>query len=66
MYNILPRYLSYIFKLQLVLSAFSLILGEPFLVSLSPLSKKEKFVGKIYREIVLHEGTNDQIIPRGK
>ena len=34
MYDILPRnYLSYIFELQLVLLAFSLILGDAFMVS---------------------------------
>ena len=66
---------SFIFESQLVPFAFSLILGDPFMVSLSfPLnygtgglfSKKNafywrtNFAGKIYREIVLHAGTNDQ------
>ena len=77
--NILSRnYLSYIFKFQLVPFAFSLILGDPFMVFPSPLKYGEggffpknafdggtNFVGKIYRGIVLDGGTIDQNIPRG-
>ena len=75
----LARKLSLIFEFQLVPFAFSLILGEPFMVSPPPpkewggglFSKKcfsggKNFMGKIYRGIALHGGINDQIIPRGK
>ena len=73
--NILPRnYVSYIFEFQLVPFDFSLTLGDPFMVSPSPLKYEEgglfsektlfmggdNFVWKIYRRIVLHEGTNDE------
>ena len=78
--NMLPRnYLSYIFEFQLVTFAFSLILGDPFMVSPPPLKYGERdfflknafhgrtnFVGKAYKGIVLHGGTNDLIMPRGK
>ena len=69
--NILPRsYLLYIFEFQIVLFAFSLILGDPFMVP-SPTAKvcfswEANFVGKIYSGIVLHNGTNNHIILRGK
>ena len=68
--NILPRsYLLYIFEFQLVLLAFSLILGDTFMVSPHPqvyFSWRTNLVGKIYRGIVLNGGTNDHIIPREK
>ena len=80
--NILPRnYLPYIFEFQLVLFPFSLILGNPFMVSPSPLKYGRgdyfpkmlfmwgggaNFVGEIYRVIVLHEETSDQKLLRGK
>ena len=78
--NILPRNcFSYIFEFQLVPLGFILILRDPFMVSPSPtkecgggvFSKKcfswgKIFVGKMYRGIVLHRGTNDQIVPTGK
>ena len=75
--NILPRsYLLYIFEFQLVFFAFSLVFGDPFRLSTPPpppLSSLKvcflwgtNFVGKIYREIVLHGGTDDHIIPSGK
>ena len=78
--NILPRiYLSYSFEFQLVLFAFSLIMGDPFMVSSSLRKYGEgqffptnafhggrgrNFVRTIYRGIVLDGGANDQNIPR--
>ena len=53
--NMLPSYLLYIFEFQLVFFAFSLLC----------FSRGINFAGKIYRQIVLHDGTNDHIIPRG-
>ena len=59
--NILPRsYLIYIFELELVLFASSLILGDPFMM-LPPAPKVcfswgTNFVGKIYRGIALNGG----------
>ena len=41
-----------------------LVLGEPFSKNAFP--GGTNFVGKSYREIVLVEGTNDQIISRGR
>ena len=68
-----------IFEFQLVLFVFSLVLGDPFMVSPpTPLLKRGRhfskkyfswgtdFVGKIYKGVVLHGETNDQIIPRGR
>ena len=77
---ILPRnYISHIFEFQLVPFPFSFILGDPFMVFLSPLKYGEgelfpkntfhvetNFVGKIYRWIVLHGRTNYQNIPMGR
>ena len=78
--NILPRNdLSYIFEFQLVPFTFSLILGDRYMMSPHPLKYGEErffsrkcfswgknYLGKIYREIVLHGGSNDQNIPRKK
>ena len=71
--NILPRnYLLYIFEFQLAPFPFSLILGDLFMVKEWNFFQKndfhveKNFVGKMYREIVLHGGTNDQIVLRGK
>ena len=77
---ILPRnYISHIFEFQLVPFPFSFILGDPFMVFLSPLKYGEgelfpkntfhgetNFVGNIYRWIVLHGRTNYQNIPMGR
>ena len=70
--NILPtNYLSYIFEFQLVPIAFSLILGDPFMVKGGDFFLKNafyvwtNFVTKIYRGIVIHGGTNDQSKGKG-
>ena len=56
--SILPRScLLYIFEFQLVN-----LLSPPKVC----FSWGTNFMGKIYREVVLHAGTNDHIIPRGK
>ena len=61
--NILPRnYLSHRFEFQLVPFAFSVILGDHFMVNGGEFFQKKyfyvgtNFVGKIYRGIVLHGG----------
>ena len=52
--NILSRnYLSYIFEFQLVPFAFSLILGDPFMVSPPPLSME---MGDFFPKIAFHRG----------
>ena len=66
--NILPRnYLSYIFEIWENLSWCSpLQYGKDDVFPENYFHGGTYFVGKIYRAIVLHEGTNNQIMPKGK
>ena len=73
--NIFPiTYLSYIFEFQLVaflsiswcLFCPHLKYGEGDFFPKNAFNGETKFVEEIYIGIVLHGGTNDPIIPRGK